>query len=112
MEQINQKTNVPTLILAVLNEEPAHGYAIARKIEERSKNVLQVGEGSLYPILKNLERQGFVVPHWETGEGPARKVYTISTNGQAELARLSSEWVRYRDGFDAIMGGSLNGQLA
>ena len=59
------KGNTPTLILAVLADGALHGYGIAREIERRSGAVLSLGEGSLYPALRSLERSGFVEGRWE-----------------------------------------------
>lgn len=84
------KGSTSVLILATLAEAPRHGYAIAREIERRSNALIALGEGSLYPALLALEREGLIVGEWQTpptGGGPARKVYTITDSGTAELSR-------------------------
>jgi PadR family transcriptional regulator PadR len=97
--------DIPTLILAVLAEGPSHGYAIARKVEAESANALQLREGSLYPALRELERQGRVESAWEVQEsGPARKTYTITPEGRAELAKRAEEWRAYTTAVDALLG--------
>src|SRR5215470_11166232 len=80
------KGNTPALVLAVLKDGPRHGYAIAREIERRSGNALKFKEGTLYPALHALEREGAITGQWEkvTG-GRERKVYTITPAGLAEL---------------------------
>ncbi|CAA9586927.1 MAG: Transcriptional regulator, PadR family [uncultured Thermomicrobiales bacterium] len=97
--------DVPALILAVLDEAPAHGYAIARAIERRSAGVLQLREGSLYPALRALEQQGSVSSAWETtGVGPARKVYTLTDAGRVALAERASDWGAYAAAVAAVLG--------
>ena len=96
--------DVPALILAVLNEGSAHGYAIARAIDVRSDGVLQLREGSLYPALRALEQQGAVSSVWETtGTGPARKVYTLTDAGRASLAERTSDWRTYAAAVAAVL---------
>jgi PadR family transcriptional regulator PadR len=69
------KGNTPTLVLAVLNDGPLHGYGIAREIERRSDNALRFKEGTLYPALHALEREGLVESEWQReGTGRERKV--------------------------------------
>lgn len=88
------KGSTPTLILAVLEEAPRHGYAIAREIERRSASALSLGEGSLYPQLHALEREGLIAGTWEmpTGGGTSRKVYTLTEAGQTELIQRTRNW--------------------
>jgi PadR family transcriptional regulator PadR len=96
--------NLASLILAVLEDRPLHGYAIAREIERRSENLLRYGEGSLYPALRTLESQGHVQPSWDTaGPGPARKVYQITTDGLKELVRAKKSWRDYSRSIDLVL---------
>ena len=99
------KGNTPTLILAVLESGPRHGYAIAREIERRSDDALKLGEGSLYPALHALERDGLVTSGWEVqASGPARKVYVLTEAGSAELAKRARSWRRFADAIDGVIG--------
>ena len=63
------KGNTPTLVLAVLKDAPLHGYGIAREIERRSSNALRFKEGTLYPALHALEREGLIVGAWSREGG-------------------------------------------
>jgi PadR family transcriptional regulator PadR len=100
------KGNTPTLLLAVLQEGPLHGYAIAREIERRSKAALQLGEGSLYPALRTLERDGLVVSRWEPqASGPARKVYALTEAGGAEMAARTRSWREFVEAVENVIGG-------
>lgn len=100
------KGNTPTLILAVLREAPRHGYAIAREIERRCDNALQFKEGTLYPALRALERDQFIVGAWqEPSAGPARKVYTLTDAGHKELARRTHTWANFVQSINSVIGG-------
>ncbi len=113
MERELLKGNTPTMILAVLGDGPLHGYAIARQIEERSGNALKFKEGTLYPALHALERQKFVASHWETeGSGPARKVYTLTADGHAELARRTETWRNFSNAINDVIGGKRDERTA
>jgi PadR family transcriptional regulator PadR len=100
------KGNTPTLLLAVLQEGPLHGYAIAREIERRSKDALQLGEGSLYPALRALERDGLITGRWEPQpSGPARKVYELTDAGRAEIVKRTRYWREFVEAVENVIGG-------
>jgi PadR family transcriptional regulator, regulatory protein PadR len=81
------------LILKTLSWGPAHGYAIARWIEQLTGNALQIGEGSLYPSLHRLEERGWVTSDWQLSENNRRtKVYTLTTVGRQRLRLEQREW--------------------
>lgn len=85
--------NIPTLILAVVNEAPLHGLAIAREINQRSGNALQLKQGTLYPALHALERDGWITGEWDIPEGERpRRIYTVTPAGVAELERRLRAW--------------------
>jgi len=101
------KGDVPLLVLVVLAEAPCHGYAIAREIERRSGQGLGVREGTLYPALRVLEQEGLIEGQWETLQsGPARKVYSLTQSGHAELARRIQAWRDYAQSFGQVLGGN------
>lgn len=107
------KGNTPALILSVLAEGPRHGYAIAREIKRRSADALSLGEGSLYPALKALERDGFVEGAWEEqAVGSPRRVYALTESGRAELARRRATWRRFAAAIDTVLGGNPDAQSA
>ena len=81
------------LILKVLAPGPAHGYTITRAIRERSRGVLLVEEGTLYPALHRLERRGWLDAEWGTSEGNRRaKFYRLSRGGRRELTARERDW--------------------
>ena len=98
--------NVPTLVLSALAAGPQHGYAIAQGINKRTGESLKFKQGTLYPVLHTLERDGLVLGEWrhEAGERP-RLVYAITEAGRAELARRVAAWQTFARAMDTIIGG-------
>jgi PadR family transcriptional regulator, regulatory protein PadR len=100
------KGNTPTLILAVLEQEALHGYAIAREIERRSEGILLPNEGSLYPALRALEADGYVTSRWEPQpSGPSRRVYELTESGRTELVRRTRSWREFAASIERVLGG-------
>ena len=86
--------SVPTLlVLRALEEGPAHGYRITRWVDERSEGVLTLKQGTLYPLLHQLEKKGFLESQWE-GLGSERpmKVYALTDSGRQRLCREREAW--------------------
>ena len=103
------KGNTPTLVLAVLEDAPLHGYGIAREIERRSGNALKFKEGTLYPALHALERDGLIVGAWSReGAGRERKVYRITPSGLGELERRTRTWTEFATAIFDVIGGTPN----
>ena len=72
---------------------PLHGYGIARRIEETSKNRLSLNYGTLYPALLKLEQEGYIKPEWRQSENNRRaKYYGLTPAGRKQLAREAREW--------------------
>lgn len=87
------RTDTRAMVLAVLAEEPLHGYGISKAIKARSSELLKLGEGQLYPILHELEERGWVTAEWEMqDEDPPRRIYTLTKSGGAELKHRTREW--------------------
>lgn len=90
-------------LLAVIADEPAYGYEMTRRLTDRG--LAAVGEGSIYPVLGRLERDGLVEPFRQaTNGGPPRKYYRLTNRGSAALERWSDEWRTARAGVDAVLG--------
>ena len=84
------------LILKALSGGSAHGYAVARWIEEATGDVLAVGEGTLYPALHRLEERGLVEAEWGVSENNRRaKFYRLTSEGRRHLRAESAAWKRY-----------------
>lgn len=103
---MNIKGNLPLLILHVLSTGPRHGYAILKDIEQGSEGVLSAAEGTLYPILHDLEQRGLIVAFEETVSGRQRRRYRLTKAGQRELARQTAEWQRYTRAVNLLLGGA------
>jgi PadR family transcriptional regulator PadR len=83
------------LILQTLSLEPAHGYAIAQRIQQVSREAVQVNQGSLYPALHRLEQKGWLKAAWRQSEtGRDAKFYAITRAGQKQLAAEKETWAR------------------
>jgi PadR family transcriptional regulator, regulatory protein PadR len=83
------------LILQILTLEPAHGYSIAQRLEQISKAVVQVNQGSLYPALHRLEQKGWLVAEWKPSEtGREAKFYSLTRAGRRQLAIEKESWAR------------------
>src|SRR5882762_10446536 len=83
------------LILKVAALGPVHGYAIAQRLQQISRDALQVQQGSLYPALHRLEERGWLKADWrDTDTGREAKFYTLTKAGQKQLERERSDWER------------------
>lgn len=83
------------LILQTLSLEPAHGYAIAQRLQQVSREAVQVNQGSLYPALHRLEQKGWLRSAWRQSEtGRDAKFYSITRAGQKQLAVEKQTWTR------------------
>ena len=90
-------------LLAVVEEEPAYGYEMTKRLRARGLSI--VGEGSIYPLLARLERDGLVETYRAASNGgPPRKYYRTSRAGQRALTAGASEWRAARDAIDAVLG--------
>jgi transcriptional regulator len=92
------------LILKTLTWGPAHGYAIARWIEQLTGEVLRVGEGSLYPALHRLEEREWVEGGWELSDTKRRtRVYRLTPKGRAQLRAESGSWQQFVDAVGKVL---------
>src|SRR5437763_16682001 len=83
------------LIMRTIALEPKHGWAIAKRIQQVSDEVLQVTQGALYPALHRLEQQGWIRSEWhETDTGREAKFYSLTRAGAAQLQKELSQWER------------------
>jgi transcriptional regulator len=95
------------LVLKSLQLEPMHGWGITERIEQWSQQVLQVNQGSLYPALHRLTRQGFITSSWRVTENSRRaRYYALTAAGRRALAEEHSSWERLSEAVNLIMGMS------
>jgi transcriptional regulator len=95
---------LPLLILRTLAPGPNHGFAIARRIQQVSKDVLRVEEGSLYPALHRLEVEGWIEAEWRVTENNrTAKYYRLTRTGRKQLEREATRWNAIADAIAAIL---------
>jgi len=83
------------LILQIVSLEPAHGYGIARRLEQISKSVIQINQGSLYPALHRLQQKHWLKAEWRQSEtGRDAKFYSLTPAGRKQLAAEKDDWAR------------------
>ncbi|MGB0123027.1 MAG: PadR family transcriptional regulator, partial [Silvibacterium sp.] len=92
------------LILKTVALEPKHGWAIAKRIEQLSGEVLQVQQGSLYPALHRLEQQGWIRAKWAESEtGREAKFYSLTAAGRRQLEAETANWKRLSDAVNLVV---------
>src|SRR5437868_1135005 len=92
------------LILKTIALEPMHGWAIAQRIQQLSKDILQVQQGSLYPALHRLEQQGWIAAEWGESDNNRRaKYYSLTKAGRGQLERESESWKRLSGAISKIV---------
>ena len=92
------------LILKTLSLEPKHGWAIGKRIQQISNDVLQVQQGSLYPALQRLEQQGWIRSKWaETETGRQARFYSLTAAGRAQLEKEREMWSRLSTAIDLVV---------
>ena len=91
------------LILAIIDREDSNGYEISQTI----KLVANIKESTLYPILKKLEKAGYMTTYNQAYQGRKRKYYSITQEGKNQLQFLNEEWLTYKETLDGIVEGRL-----
>ena len=92
------------LILQVVSLGPLHGYAIAQRLQQMSKDVLQVQQGSLYPALHRLEARGWLKAEWKASEtGRDAKFYNLTRGGRRQLESERANWNRLASAIGLVL---------
>ncbi len=100
------KGSTAILILKVIGEEDSYGYRIAQTLTARSDGLFKLNEGTMYPILHTLEKEGIIESYRkETEGGRERKYYRITAQGRVYLAEKVSEWRLFSDSVDRVLEG-------
>jgi PadR family transcriptional regulator PadR len=93
------------LILNTISLQPQHGWAIGKRIQQVSNEVLQVTQGALYPALHRLEQQGWISSEWRVTEGGRdAKFYTLTRAGRAQLRKELEQWERLSNAVGLVIG--------
>ena len=94
------------LILRTLSGEPMHGWGISQRIQQVSRDVLQVNQGSLYPALHRLEQQGLISAEWGNSENNRQaKFYQLTREGRRQLAEETKNWERLSSAVARVLAG-------
>ena len=102
------KGSIGMLLLSVLSKEDMYGYQMIKELESQSENVFTLKEGTLYPLLHSMEKNGFLEAYWEQLEnGRKRKYYTITENGRKELKRQSDEWFEFSEAVTKVVNNTI-----
>ncbi|HEY3841221.1 MAG TPA: PadR family transcriptional regulator [Bryobacteraceae bacterium] len=98
------------LILKIVALQPIHGYAIAQRLQQVSREVVQAPQGTLYPALHRLENRGLLACDWkETESGREAKFYRLTRKGRAELERETARWQQLTEAVGLILSLSEGG---
>jgi len=100
------KGHLGLLLLAVLEAEPAHGYAIIEALRRRSGGTFDLPEGTVYPALHRLEDAGLVASRWSSEAGRRRRVYQLTARGRRDLERAEHDWRTFSRAVDAVVGAA------
>ncbi|MBN3853694.1 MULTISPECIES: PadR family transcriptional regulator [Paraburkholderia] len=97
-------SHIDLTILAALDKQSMHGYALIAHLREVSDGLFDFPEGTIYPVLHALEQKGFVESDWEIGEsGRKRRSYSITAAGKTELAGKAARWAQFSKAIDRFL---------
>ena len=92
------------LLLAILADGPAHGYAVIESLRARSQGLFDLPEGTVYPALHRLEDQGLLQSSWLDGSVRRKRIYQLTPKGQQALASRQNEWKQFSKAINATVG--------
>ena len=93
------------LILEMVKYENMYGYQMIKKLKEKTNNVFEFKEGTLYPILHSLEEEGLISSYWDDTTGKKRKYYAITIKGKKSLKEKNEEWKIFSESVNRVIGG-------
>lgn len=99
------KGHLDPLLMAIVEREPLHGYAIIDELRRRSRGEFDLPEGTVYPALHRLERAGALTSSWAEGAGRRRRVYRLTRKGRRALQASRDEWKGFSSAVAAVLGG-------
>lgn len=99
------KGSTTMLVLNLLKNSNMYGYEMIKKLKEKSENVFELKEGTLYPILHGLEEKGFITSYWDETGAKRRKYYAITEKGKKKLKDKEEEWKIFSNGINKVIGG-------
>jgi DNA-binding PadR family transcriptional regulator len=100
------KGHLDPLLMAIVEREPMHGYAIIEELRRRSRGEFDLPEGTVYPALHRLERAGLLSSSWDAASGRRRRVYELTRKGSRALGESRAEWRGFSSAVGAVLGSS------
>lgn len=97
--------HLEALLLACLQQGAGHGYELMQRLHARSGGALDLPEGTIYPVLRRLEREGHVSSKWEEADGRRRRVYRLTARGRRALRTQRDEWDGFVRAVEGVFGG-------
>ena len=97
------KGHLELLLLAILAEGPAHGYAVIETLRQRSKGTFDLPEGTIYPALHRLENQSLLSSDWTEESGRRKRIYKLTPKGKQALTKRQQEWQTFSKAVDATI---------
>ena len=98
------KGHLDLLVLAALKSGPLHGYGVIQALKERSQEVLDLPEGTVYPVLHRLERAGLLSSKWDDETGRRRRVYQLTKAGRTAMRQQTEDWLSFARTVSAVVG--------
>lgn len=98
------KGHLDLLLLAVLSERPAHGYAVIESLRQRSDGLFDLPEGTIYPALHRLENQGLLRSRWSEDSLRRKRIYQLTLKGQGAFSKRQEEWKRFSEAVNVTLG--------
>lgn len=113
MDKKLMNISISMMLLKLIEEQDMYGYEMIKELEFRSDNVFSLKEGTLYPVLHNLETDGAIESYEKAAEtGRLRKYYSITKSGRKLLADKAKEWETYQKAVNHVIGGNGYGTAA
>ena len=98
------KGHLDLLLLAILADSPAHGYAVIESLRMKSQGTFDLPEGTIYPALHRLESQGLLHSNWSEDSARRKRIYHLTPKGQQMLAKRQEEWKNFSKAINATVG--------
>lgn len=97
------KGHLDLLLLAILAEGPIHGYAVIEALRQRSGGTFDLPEGTIYPALHRLEKQGLLSSDWTEESGRRKRIYKLTPKGRQALSQRQQEWRNFSQAINATV---------
>ena len=101
------KGHLELLLQSVLSRGPGHGYEVITRLRDRSDGAFELPEGTVYPALHRLEEAGLLASTWDVVSGRRRRIYQLTTAGEAALAAEAKQWREFSGSMTRVLGASV-----